>query len=190
MKTNANSLRIGNIITYQNQLWSLVKKDHVKPGKGGAYIQAELKNIETGTKTNTRFSSSEDVEVAFSEIRKFQYQYMDGDEIVAMDNETYEQHNFAKKLAGDAIAFLQDEMTLTVEFCNSKPVLIRLPETVIVKIEMADAVVKGQTASASYKPAILENGVRVMVPPFVESGDEIIVKTENFEYVERAKKTA
>ncbi len=188
MKTNANSLRVGNIITYQGQLWALVKREHVKPGKGGAYIQAELKNIETGTKTNTRFSSSEDVEVAFTEIKKFQYQYMDGDEIVAMDNESYEQQNFAKKLAGDAIKFLQDEMQLTVEFCNGKPVLINLPENVVVKVVMADAVVKGQTASSSYKPAELENGARVMVPPFVESGDEIVVRTDNGEYVERAKK--
>ena len=113
---------------------------------------------------------------------------MDGDEIVAMDNESYEQQNFPKKLAGDAIKFLQDEMQLTVEFCNGKPVLINLPENVVVKIAMADAVVKGQTSSLSYKSAELENGVRVMVSPFVESGDEIVVRTDNGEYVERAKK--
>lgn len=188
MKTNANSLRIGNIIEYQGQLWSLVKREHVKPGKGGAYIQAELKNIATGTKTNTRFSSSEDVEVAFVEIKNFQYQYMDQDELVAMDLENYETANFNKHLLGESLPFLQDEMKLMVEFCNGKPVGIKLPETVILRVEMADAVVKGQTASASYKPATLENGVRTLVPPFVESGDEIVVKTENGEYVERAKK--
>lgn len=188
MKTNANSLRIGNIIEFQGQLWSLVKKDHVKPGKGGAYIQAELKNIATGTKTNTRFSSSEDVEVAFSETKKFQYQYMDGEDLVAMDLESFETQNFNKELLGDSLPFLQDEMLLTIEFCNQKPVAVNLPETVKVKVEMADAVIKGQTVSSSYKPAVLENGVKVLVPPFVESGDEIIVRTENGEYVERAKK--
>ncbi len=188
MKTNANSLRVGNVVEYQGQLWSLVKREHVKPGKGGAYIQAELKNITTGTKTNTRFSSSEDVDVAYVEMKKYQYQYMDGEEVVAMDMEGFEQQNFSKNLLGDSLPFLQDEMELTIEFCNSKPISIRLPETVILKVVMADAVVKGQTASASYKPAELENGVRTLVPPFVESGDLIVVKTENGEYVERAKK--
>lgn len=188
MKTNANSLRIGNVVEYQNQLWSLVKKEHVKPGKGGAYIQAELKNITTGTKTNTRFASSEDVEVAYVELKDYQYQYMDGQDLVAMDTESYEQQNFSKDLLGDSAPFLQDEMKLIVEFCNGKPISIKLPETVVLRVDMADAVVKGQTASASYKPATLENGVRTMVPPFVETGDEIVVKTENGEYVERAKK--
>ncbi len=188
MKTNANSLRVGNVVSYQNQLWSVVKRDHVKPGKGGAYIQVELKNITTGTKTNTRFASSEDVEVAFVEQKKFQYQYMDGTDLVAMDVDSYEPQSFSKDLLGDSAPFLQDEMMLGIEFCNGKPVSIRLPETVILKVEMADAVVKGQTASSSYKPAVLENGVRVLVPPFVESGDSIVVRTENSEYVERAKK--
>ncbi len=188
MKTNANSLRIGNVVEYQNQLWSILKKDHVKPGKGGAYIQVEMKNIVTGTKTNTRFASSEDVDVAYVEHKNFQYQYMDQDEIVAMDKETFEQSNFSKNLLGEALPFLQDEMDLVVEFCNNKPISIALPETVILRVEMADAVVKGQTASASYKPATLENGVRTLVPPFIEAGDEIVVKTANGEYVERAKK--
>lgn len=188
MKTNANSLRIGNVVEFENQLWSVVKREHVKPGKGGAYIQAELKNITTGTKTNTRFASSEDVEVAFVEHKNFQYQYMDQDEIVAMDLENFEQHNFAKQLLGESLPFLQDEMMLNIEYCNNKPISITLPETVILRIEAADAVVKGQTASSSYKPATLENGVRTLVPPFVESGDLIVVKTANGEYVERAKK--
>lgn len=188
MKTNANSLRVGNVVEYQNQLWSVVKREHVKPGKGGAYIQVELKNVSTGTKTNTRFSSSEDVAVAFVEQKKFQYQYMDGTELVAMDMDNFEQYNFAKELLGDSFPFLQDQMEIYVEFCNSKPISIRLPETAIFKVVMADAVVKGQTASASYKPATLDNGVRTLVPPFVETGDEIVVRTDNGEYVERAKK--
>lgn len=188
MKTNANSLRIGNVVEYQNQLWSIVKREHVKPGKGGAYIQVEMKNISTGTKTNVRFASSEDVEIAYVENKKFQYQYMDQEDLVAMDLESFEQQNFNKKLAGDAISFLQDEMEIIVEYCNGNPISIQLPELATFKVEMADAVVKGQTASSSYKPAILENGVRVMVPPFIESGDEIIVKTSNGEYFERSKK--
>lgn len=188
MKTNANSLRIGNVVEFENQLWSVVKREHVKPGKGGAYIQAELKNIKTGTKTNTRFSSSQDVEVAFVEHKNMQYQYMDQDEIVAMDLENFEQHNFSKALLGDSLPFLQDEMQLVIEYCNGSAISISLPETVILKIESADAVVKGQTASSSYKPAMLENGVRTLVPPFVESGDLVVVKTADGEYVERAKK--
>lgn len=188
MKTNANSLRIGNVVEFENQLWSIVKREHVKPGKGGAYIQVEMKNIATGTKTNTRFSSSEDVEVAYVEHKNFQYQYMDQNDLVAMDMESFEQLNFNKDLLGDSLPFLQDEMKITVEYCNGKPISITLPETVILRVDTADAVVKGQTASSSYKPATLENGVRTLVPPFVESGDMIVVKTANGEYVERAKK--
>lgn len=188
MKINANSLRVGNVIEYQNGLWIVVKREHVKPGKGGAYIQAELKHITHGTKTNTRFQSSEDVEKAHLEMKKFQYQYMDGDDLVVMDMENFESLNFNKELLGEALPFLQDEMEVTVEFCNEKPITITLPETVVLEVSTADAVVKNQTASSSYKPAILENGVRVMVPPFIEAGDKIIVKTEDATYVERAKK--
>jgi len=186
-KTNANSIRVGNVIEYQNQLWSVVKREHVKPGKGGAYIQVEMKNISTGNKTNTRFSSSEDVDVAYVEQKNYQFQYFDQDELVAMDMESFETYNLSKDLVGDALPFLQEGMNIRVEYCNDKPIMIFLPETVNVVISQADAVVKGQTASASYKPAILENGVRVMVPPFIESGEEIVVKTEDSSYVGRAK---
>jgi elongation factor P len=188
MKVNANSLRVGNVIEYQNQLWSVLKRDHVKPGKGGAYIQIEMKNIVTGTKTNTRYNSSEDVDVAYVEQKKFQYQYMDQDDLVVMDMTSFEQFNLHKDLVGEAMPFLQDGMEIEVEYCNDKPISIRLPETVILEVVQADAVVKGQTASASYKPAIMENGVRVLVPPFVASGDRIVVRTEDSSYVERAKK--
>ena len=187
-KTNANSLRIGNVITFENQLWKLVKREHVKPGKGGAYIQAELKNLVTGNKTNTRFASSEDVDVAFVEQRNYQFQYFDQDELVAMDMESFETFQFVKDLVGEALPFLQEGMNIRVEYCNDKPISIFIPEHVNAIIAQADAVVKGQTAASSYKPAILENGVRVMVPPFIESGEEIIVHTEDFSYVSRAKK--
>ncbi len=187
MKTNANSLRVGNVIEYQKQLWVILKRDHVKPGKGGAYIQVEMKNISTGTKTNTRYNSSEDVDVAFVEQKNFQFQYFDQDELVAMDMESFDTVNFRKTLVGEALPFLQEGMNIRVEYCNDKPISIAIPETVNAIVAQADAVVKGQTASASYKPAVLENGVRVLVPPFVESGEEIIVRTEDFTYVGRAK---
>ena len=188
MKTNANSLRIGSIIEYQNQLWKILKKDHVKPGKGGAYVQLEMKDISHGTKTNTRFSSSDDVEVAYVENKKFQFQYFDQNDIMAMDLESYDSHNFDKSLAGDAAQFLQEEMEITVEYCNDKPISITLPENVTVTVESADAVIKGQTASSSYKPAVLDNGARIMVPPFTKAGDEIIIKSETGEYVSKATK--
>lgn len=187
MKTNANSIRIGNIIEFQNQLWKVLKREHVKPGKGGAYIQIEMKNIVTGNKTNTRFASSEDVDVAYVEQKHFAFQYFDQDELVAMDMENFETEQFAKDLVGEALPFLQEGMDIRVEYCNGKAISIFLPQQVNAIISQADAVVKGQTAAASYKPAILENGVRIMVPPFIESGEEIIVNSEDFSYVGRAK---
>ena len=187
MKTNANSLRVGNVIEFEKQLWKVIKREHVKPGKGGAYIQVEMKNLTTGNKTNTRFSSSEDVDVAFVEQKNFQFQYFDRDELVAMDMESFETLQFHKDLVGEALPFLQEGMDIRVEYCNGKPISVFIPEQVTAKVAQADAVVKGQTAAASYKPAILENGVRVMVPPFIESGEDIIVNTEEFTYVGRAK---
>jgi len=189
MKTNANSLRVSNVIEFQNQLWKVVKREHVKPGKGGAYIQVEMKNINTGNKTNTRFNSNEDVMVAYIEQKNFQFQYFNQDNLVAMDMESFETVEFSKNLVGEALPFLQEGINIRVEYCNDNPVSIALPENVNVIIAQADAVVKGQTATASYKPAILENGVKIMVPPFIESGEEIIVKTEDFTYVSRAKST-
>jgi elongation factor P len=188
MKTNANSLRVGNIIEFEKQLWKLVKRDHVKPGKGGAYIQAELKNIVTGNKTNTRFSSSDGIEVAFVETKSYQFQYLDQDDIVAMDMGDFDTINLAKDLVGEALPFLEDGMTIRVEYCNDKAVGVYLPEHVNAVISQADAVVKGQTASASYKPAMLENGVKIMVPQFINSGEEVVVHTEDFSYVSRSKK--
>jgi elongation factor P len=187
MKTNANSIRIGNVLEYQNQLWKVLKREHVKPGKGGAYIQVEMKNIQTGNKTNTRFSSSEDVDIAFVEQKNLQFQYFEQKELVAMDMESFETSNFSADLVGEALPFLVEGMNIRVEYCNQKPITIFVPEQVNAVIAQADAVVKGQTAAASYKPAILENGVRIMVPPFIESGEEVIVNTTDFTYVSRAK---
>jgi len=188
MQINANSIRVGNIIEFQNGLWKVLKREHVKPGKGGAYIQAELKNIVTNTKTNTRFNSSENIEKAHTENKKYTYQYKDGNNLVVMDMNNFEQEEFPQELLGNSAPFLQDEMEITVEFVSEKPINILLPENVTLEISSADAVVKNQTASSSYKPAILENDVKVMVPQFIESGDFIVVKTEDGTYVERAKK--
>jgi elongation factor P len=187
MKTNANSIRIGNVIEFQNQLWKVIKREHVKPGKGGAYIQVEMKNIITDNKTNTRFASSEDVEIAYVEQKNYQFQYFDQNEIVAMDMENFETHNFDKKLVGQSLPFLKEEMNIRVEYCNSKPIGIFLPEQVEAIIDQAEASMKGQTAAASYKPAILENGIRILVPPFIESGEKIIINTDDFSYVSRSK---
>jgi elongation factor P len=187
MKTNANSIKIGNVIEFQNQLWKVIKREHVKPGKGGAYIQVEMKNISTGNKTNTRYASSEDVEIAYVEQKNLQFQYFDQEELVAMDMDNFETFNYSKDIVGEALPFLVEGMNIRIEYCNNKPISIALPEQVTARISQADSVVKGQTASASYKPAILENGVRVMVPQFIESGEEIIINIEDFSYVSRAK---
>lgn len=187
MKINANSLRIGNIIEHQGQLFKISKRDHVKPGKGGAYIQLEMKNIKIGNKTNIRLSSSEDIEIAYVETKNFQFQYFEQDEIVAMDMNTFETINVKSELLGNALPYLQETMEIKIEFCNEEPVAIFLPDQINVRIDQADAVVKGQTATSSYKPAILENGQRIMVPQFIESGEEIIIKTDDFTYVSRIK---
>lgn len=188
MKVNANSIKLGNVLDHQNQLWKVTKRDHVKPGKGGAYIQLEMKNIKTGNKTNTRLASSEDVEIAYVEQKNYQFQYFEKDDIVAMDMESFETINLNKELLGDSLAFLEEGMNIRVEYCNDEAISIFIPDQITVKINQADAVVKGQTATSSYKPAILENGVRIMVPQFIESGEEIIINTEDFSYVSRAKK--
>ena len=183
----ANSLSIGDVIKYNNGYWRLTKKEHVKPGKGGAYVQAELKNITTGTKTNERFRSSDEVEKAFMDDKTYQYQYDEGDTIAVMNNETFEQESFSKELLGDKLPFLQDEMMIRIFFCEGTPIDIKLPDTVILEIKETEPSIKGQTVTNSFKPAILENGIRVMVPPFVNSGEKIVVRTEDATYVERAK---
>ena len=124
----ANDIRVGNIIEYKNKFWSVLKKDHVKPGKGGAYVQVEMKEIKTGTKTNTRFNSTKDVEIAFTEQKKFQYQYMDKDSVMMMDMEDFEQTTMPKEMFNDDIVFLQDDAILTVEYCNDEPIFVRLPD--------------------------------------------------------------
>ncbi len=186
MKINGNEIRPGNVLEHQNTLWAAVKVQHVKPGKGGAFAQVELKNLIDGRKLNERFRSADKVERVRLEQKDFQFLYEQGDALVFMDETTYEQLELAKDFVGDRSAFLQDGMKVTVEMYEEKPIGISLPQHVTLEITEADAVVKGQTASSSYKPAMLENGVKVMVPPFIGAGERIVVDTQEISYVRRA----
>ncbi|WMS43206.1 elongation factor P [Acuticoccus sp. MNP-M23] len=186
MKINGNEIRPGNVLEHQNTLWAAVKVQHVKPGKGGAFAQVEMKNLIDGRKLNERFRSADSVERVRLEQKDFQFLYEQGEDLVFMDETTYEQLELAKDFVGDRAAFLQDGMQVTVEMYEEKPIGIKLPQHVTLEITEADAVVKGQTASSSYKPAVLENGVKVMVPPFIGAGERIVVDTEEVTYLRRA----
>ncbi len=186
MKINGNEIRPGNVIEHNGGLWVAVKTNAVKPGKGGAYNQVELKNLIDGTKLNERFRSAETVEKVRLEQKDFTFLYEQGEALVFMDSESYEQLELQKDFVGERAAFLQDGMTVTVELYEEKPIGISLPDQVVLSISQADPVVKGQTAASSYKPAVLENGIRVMVPPFIESGERILVDTNEITYLRRA----
>lgn len=187
MKINGNAIRVGNVIEHNGRLWVAVKTQHTQPGKGGAFLQVELKGLTDGTKLNERFRSSEAVERVFLEEREHQFLYGDADEFTFMDQETFEQIALAADMVGDAAAFLQDGMNVNICMYEGKPLSVALPDTVIMEVVEADPVVKGQTASSSFKPAKLANGVRIMVPPHIESGTRVVVNTVDATYVERAK---
>jgi elongation factor P len=187
MKISGVEIRPGNIIEYENGLWRAVKIQHTQPGKGGAYMQVELKNLIDGRKNNVRFRSAETVEKVRLDTKDFQFLYVDGDMLVFMDKENYDQISLSKDLLGDAAAFLQDGMDVVLELYDERPISVQLPDTVEALIVEADAVVKGQTASSSYKPAVLENGVRIMVPPHVAAGTRIVVDVYEQTYVKRAE---
>lgn len=187
MKIDGVSIRIGNVLEHKGKLWVAVKTQHVKPGKGGAFNQVELKCLTDGQKLNERFRSSESVERVRLEQDDYTYLYDEGEDVVFMHVTTYEQINIAKEFVGDAAAYLQDGMQVKVESHEGKPIAVELPEKVTCKIEEADPVVKGQTAASSNKPAVLENGIRIMVPPFIEAGEMVVVNTVDNSYVERAK---
>lgn len=187
MKISGNAIRPGNVIEHKNRLWRAVKIQHTQPGKGGAYLQVELKDIRDGTKLNERFRSSEDVERVRLDQKDYQFLFADGDMLNFMDNDTYEQIAVHKDLVGEPVVFLQEGMTVTIESYEDEPISVMLPDTVVMQIVEADPVVKGQTASSSYKPAVLENGSRIMVPPHIESGIRVVVNTFDATYVERAK---
>lgn len=186
MKINGNQVRIGMVLEYQGKLWRVSKTDHVKPGKGGAFAQIEMKDVITGTKLNERFRATESVERATLEQRKMQYLYDEGESLVFMDNTTYEQTMLPKDLVGDMLPWLQENMEVSIELHEENPIGIELPPHVTYSIVEADAVIKGQTVSSSFKPAKLENGQTVMVPPFIETGTAIVVSTTDGTYVERA----
>jgi elongation factor P len=185
-KINGNEIRPGMVVEYQDTLWVSVKTMAVKPGKGPAYNQVELKNLIDGRKLNNRFGSDERVERVRLEQKDFTYLYKQGEALVFMDKDTYEQISLPDDLIGEAAAFLQDGMEVMLELWEDRPISVQLPEQVEATIVEADAVVKGQTASSSYKPAVLDNGVRVMVPPHIESGTRIVVDVYERAYVRKA----
>ena len=185
-KINGNEIRPGNVLEHNGGLWAAVKVDHVKPGKGGAFAQVELKNLRNGTKLNERFRSADKVEKVRLEQKDQQFLYEEDGNIVVMDTDTYEQVQLSAELLGDTRPFLQDGMMIVVEYHESEALNARLPQKVVCKIVETEPVVKGQTAANSFKPALLDNGVRVSVPPFVGQDEDIVVNTETMEYVERA----
>ena len=191
MKISGNAIRPGMVIEHQGRLWRAVKIQHTQPGKGGAYLQVELKDVrelKDDTKLNERFRSSEIVERARLEQRAFQFLYEDGGMYTFMDNETYDQMALDEGVIGaDQVLFLQEGMLVTIESHEGSSIGVRLPDSVTLRVTEADAVVRGQTAASSYKPAMLENGTRTMVPPHIEPGTRIVVSTADGAYVERAK---
>ena len=185
-KINGNEIRRGNIIEHNGGLWVAVKTEHVKPGKGGAFAQVELKNLRNGSKLNERFRSADKVEKVRLEQKDQQFLYETDGMLVFMDSETFEQIELPADILGEARPFLQDGMTVQIEYYEAEALSAALPEKVTCQIVETEPVVKGQTAANSFKPAVLDNGVRVMVPPFVGEGEAIVVNTETFDYVERA----
>ena len=187
MKQQANQIRAGQVIEHAGRRWTVLKQQIISPGKGGAFIQVEMRDLKTGNKTNERWRTADTVERLLTEEKEYTYSYTDGTNLVLMDNESFEQAMVPADLLGDAAPFLQDNMPVTVDLVEGEPVAIHLPASVVLEVVEADPVVKGQTAASSYKPAKLSNGVRTMVPPFIETGEKIVVRTEDGSYVERAK---
>lgn len=186
MKINGNEIRPGNVIQHNGSLWAVAKLQHVKPGKGGAFAQVELKNLLNGSKLNERFRSSETVERVRLEQNDYQFLYETNGMLIFMNTDSYEQIELQSDFVGERMAFLQDGMMVVVESHEGRPIGVRLPDQVTLEVSETEPVVKGQTAASSNKPAMLENGVRIMVPPFVEAGDKILVDTNEVTYIKRA----
>ena len=185
-KINGNEIRPGNVLEHDRGLWAAVKVDHVKPGKGGAFAQVELRNLRNGSKLNERFRSADKVERVRLEQKDQQFLYEDGGMLIFMDIENFEQVQLPVDLFGDRRPFLQDGMTILVEFYKEEALNATLPQKVVCKVVETEPVVKGQTAANSFKPAVLDNGVKVMVPPFIAQDEDIVINTESLEYSERA----
>ena len=185
MKITAIEIKPGMIIEHKNDYWNVLKTQHVKPGKGGAFNQVELKSLIKGTKLNERFRSSESVEKAEVDEKKFNFLYIDGENCHFMDNETFEQVEISKSLTDQKYKLLKENLEVTISFMEEKPISIELPKNIECIIESTDVAIKNQTASSSYKPAVLDCGLKINVPPFIESGEKIIIDTRTFEYVKR-----
>jgi len=186
-KITGNEISPGTLLNFDGGLWIAVKTHKVKPGKGGAYNQVELKNVTTGTKLNQRFRSDEAVDEAYLDKKDFQFLFASGDMLTFMDMETYDQIELASDFVGDQAQFLQDGMKTLVQMYEGKPIGIKLPVQVVLRVAEADPVLRGGTAAPSYKNAVLENGMRILVPPFIAAGEKIIVATEDGSYVRRAE---
>ena len=185
MKINATEIRVGMILEYKNDLWEVLKTQHVKPGKGGAFAQIEMKSVNKNTKLNERFRSSETVEKASLEETNFNYLYDDDQNYFFMEPKSFEQIEIKKNIIGDKGKLLTENLKVKVSFYNELPILVELPNQVTCRIKDTDAALKGQTVSSSYKPAVLENGLNIQVPPFIETGDQIILDTRNLEYIKK-----
>ena len=186
MKILASEIRIGMLLEYKNDLWQVLKTQHVKPGKGGAFAQVEMKSVGKNTKINERFRSSETVEKAEVDEKKFNFLYIDGENCHFMDNKTFEQVEIPKSVTGEHYKLLKENLEVTISFMEGKPISIELPNNIECTIKTTDVAIKNQTASSSYKPAILDCGIKIDVPPFIESGEKIIIDTRTLEYVKRA----
>ena len=185
MKLYASEIRVGMLIEYKNDLWQVLKTQHVKPGKGGAFAQVEMKSVNKNTKLNERFRSSESVEKASLDETKFNYLYDDERDYHFMNPKSYEQINIKKEVVGDKGKMLTENLEVSISFYNEEPLMVELPNQVTCVIETTDVALKGQTVSSSFKPATLDNGINIQVPPFIDSGDKIIVDTRTMEYVKK-----
>jgi len=185
MKINAGEIRVGMLLEYKNDLWQVLKTQHVKPGKGGAFAQVEMKSINKNTKLNERFRSNETIEKASLEETTFNYLYKDEINYFFMNPKSFEQIEIKKDIIGEKGKLLTENLEVIISFYNELPISINLPNQVVCKIDSTDVALKGQTVSSSYKPAILDNGLNIQVPPFIENGDEVIIDTRNLEYIKK-----
>ena len=187
MKVNGNTIKPGNVIEHKNGLWVAVKTSHVKPGKGGAFAQIELRNLKDGTKLNERFRSSENIERVILEENSYVFLYKENDKLIFMNNQNFDQIPIDLEMIGEQASFLQDGMNVVVNTYNEEVISVDMPDSCVEEIIQADAVIKGQTASSSFKPAILSNGIKVMVPSHIEVGTKIVVRPSDSTYIEKAK---
>ena len=185
MKINAGEIRVGMLLEHKNDLWQVLKTQHVKPGKGGAFAQVEMKSVNKNTKLNERFRSNETVEKASLEETNFSFLYEDDNKYFFMNPKTFDQIEIKKELVGEKGKLLTENLEVSVSFYNDSPISVELPNQITCKIETTDVALKGQTVSSSYKPATLDNGLNIQVPPFIESGDNVIIDSRNLEYIKK-----